>query len=142
MLLGAVSGLSQIAVDLRQEKDAVQYSAEEFLNSVAPSAASAAYNFYMPAAEQAVLGLFTQRAIKAVTIINEGQVMISREREVERTLPNLGPATQQDLIQLETLLYAPTNLSSGEVIGKIYVPVDRSIVAPAFVPRALHRGAG
>ncbi len=138
LVLGSLSGLSQIAVDLRQEKDAVEYSAEEFLISVAPSAASAVYNFYFPAAEQVVSGLFTQRAIVAVTIINEGSVMISRERETEPTLPNLGPMTQSDLVTIERPLFVPNGTSSDEKIGSVSVRVDRSIVAPAFVNRMVY----
>ncbi|MEL6378054.1 MAG: GGDEF domain-containing protein, partial [Pseudomonadota bacterium] len=138
LALGSLAGITQIAVDLQQEKDAVEYSAEEFLSSVAPSASSAAYNFYMPAAEQVAEGLFTQRAIQAVTITNEGQVMISREREVNPTLPNLGHLTQRDLITLEQPLLSPEGNGDQQQIGAIYITVDRSIVAPAFVNRMLY----
>ncbi|MEM7732324.1 MAG: EAL domain-containing protein [Pseudomonadota bacterium] len=138
LLLGAVSGVSQIAVDLGQEKDAVQYSAEEFLSSVAPSAESAVYNFYLPAAEQVASGLFTQRAIKSVTIVNEGEMMVAQSRETEPTLPNLGRMTDADIILLERVLYAPENVGGNQIIGTIAVEVDRSIVAPAFVNRMLY----
>ena len=135
LVLGAVSGGIQIWVDLRQEKDAVQYSAEEFLTSVAPSAASAAYNFYGPAAEQVAEGLFTQRAITSVKILNEGQVMISRERDIVPTLPRIGQVTEADPVVLEQPLMTPPETGRSEVIGAIIVTVDRSVVAPAFVNR-------
>lgn len=138
LLLGAVSGVSQIAVDLGQEKDAVQYSAEEFLSSVAPSAESAVYNFYLPAAEQVASGLFTQRAITSVTIVNEGEVMVAQSRQTTPTLPNLGRMTNADVILLERVLHAPVDAGSDQIIGKISVEVDRSIVAPAFVNRMLY----
>ena len=88
--LGFCAALVQVWADLRQEKDVVVSSAVEFLSSIAPSAEAAAYNFDDEAAEQVVEGLFTQGAISSVTIVNEGEVMISRSRDVVSTLPRLG----------------------------------------------------
>lgn len=133
--LGMVSGLLQIWTDLQQEKDAVQYSAEEFLASVAPSAASAAYNFYGQAAEQVVEGLFTQRAITGVTIINEGDVMIERSRVVDPTLPSIGNLSLADEVVLSQPLFTPAETGRNEVIGSISITVDRSVVPPAIVNR-------
>lgn len=133
--LGLLSGALQIWTDLRQEKDAVQYSAEEFLASVAPSAASAAYNFYLPGAKRAVDGLFTQRAIAGVTIVNEGEIMVSKTREVTPTLPMFGAITASDEVVLSLPLYEPTDGGMDRVIGSISITVDRSIVAPAIVNR-------
>ncbi len=135
LFLGTISGAMQIWADLRQEKNAVQYSAEEFLASVAPSAASAAYNFYLPAAEQVVDGLLTQRAIVSVKIINEGTTMIARERQVSPTLPQMGEVSAPDLVILEQPLFAPTTDTQDVQIGAINIVVDRSIVPPAFVNR-------
>ncbi|MEM8812188.1 MAG: EAL domain-containing protein [Pseudomonadota bacterium] len=133
--LGLVSGALQVWTDLRQEKDAVQYSAQEFLQSVAPSAASAAYNFYDEAAERVVEGLFTQRAIAAVTIINEGDEMVSRSRAVERTLPAFGAITSADEVILTEDLISPADAAGETIIGSISITVDRSIVPPAIVNR-------
>lgn len=133
--LGIVSGIMQIWTDLRQEKDAVQYSAQEFLESAAPSAASAAYNYYDEAAERTVQGLLTQRAITSVTIINEGAVMVSKSREVNRTLPKLGYVTAADVVTLTEELKSPANPTGETIIGSISITVDRSIVPPAIVNR-------
>ncbi len=135
LALGVLAGVSQMLADLKQEKRAVEYSAEQFLSSVAPSAASAAYNYYLPAAEQVAAGLFTQRAISAVTIMNEGTEMISRTREVAPTLPAIGQLTQPDLVTLSVPLLSPAESDRSDVIGEISITVDRSVVAPSFVNR-------
>ncbi|WP_299671217.1 bifunctional diguanylate cyclase/phosphodiesterase [uncultured Roseobacter sp.] len=135
LVLGMIFGAMQVITDLRQEKDAVQYSAEEFLASVAPSAASAAYNFYRPAAEQVASGLFTQRAIASVTILNEGTVMIDMTRQLDPTLPNLGALSYADPVVIERPLYTPPETGRNEIIGSISITVDRAVVAPAFVNR-------
>lgn len=135
--LGIVSGVLQVWTDLRQEKDAVQLSAHEFLQSVAPSAASAAYNFYDDAAGRVADGLFTQRAITGVTIVNEGMEMVARAREVERTLPELGYVTQSDMVTITEPLLSPADPSGETVIGSITILVDRAIVPPAIVNRML-----
>jgi len=138
LVLGAISGGLQILADLRQEKNGVQYAAEEFLTSIVPSAASAAYNYYRPAAEQVAEGLFTQRAIVSVTIINEGEVMVSRSRTVEPTLPGIAGLSMADQVVLERKLTSPEGTGRREVIGSISITVDRSAVAPAFVNRMLY----
>ncbi|MEM7696216.1 MAG: EAL domain-containing protein [Pseudomonadota bacterium] len=133
--LGVVAAVVQLWIDLRQEKDAVEVSASEFLASVAPSAASAAYNFYDPAAEQVVEGLFTQRAIKGVTIVNEGRVMIERVRDLTPTLPSIGSITHADEVTLSQTLVVPPEVGINAEIGSISIIVDRSVVAPAIVNR-------
>jgi diguanylate cyclase (GGDEF)-like protein len=135
LALGTVASLVQLSIDLRQEKEAVESSASEFLASVAPSAASAAYNFYDQAAEQVVEGLFTQRAISGVTIMNEGEIMISRTRDVARTLPEVGWLTETDTVVLEQVLTVPPEVGGSDTIGSISITVDRSIVPPAIVNR-------
>jgi len=135
LILGSVMGLMQVVSDLKQEKNAVQYAAEEFLVSVTPSAASAAYNYYLPAAEQVVAGLFTQRAVSAVEIINEGEVMISEQREVKQTLPDFAAVSLSDPVVLRNVLLAPGDTSTTDIIGSISITVDRAVVAPAFVDR-------
>ncbi|MEN0000302.1 MAG: bifunctional diguanylate cyclase/phosphodiesterase [Pseudomonadota bacterium] len=136
--LGIVSGILQVWTDLRQEKDAVQHSANEFLKSVAPSAASAAYNFHDDAAERVADGLFTQRAITDVTIINEGAQMVARSRNVMRTLPTLGAATRADPVSITEPLLSPADATGNTVIGSISITVDRSVVPPAIVNRMLN----
>lgn len=135
LVLGSLASLAQLGIDLRQEKEAVESSAREFLASVSPSAASAAYNFYDQAAVQVVDGLFTQRAITGVTIINEDQVMIDRQREPERTLPEVGWITQTDRVTLKQDLLVPPEFGAGDVIGSISITVDRSVVPPEIVNR-------
>lgn len=133
--LGTGAALVQVWIDLEQEKGAVELSAEEFLASVTPSAASAAYNFFEPGAEQVVEGLFTQRAVVSVSIENNGQTMVERSREVRPTLPDIGPITGADEVVLRQLLYTPPAVGGDEVIGMITVTVDRSVVPPAVVNR-------
>ncbi|MEM8775300.1 MAG: EAL domain-containing protein [Pseudomonadota bacterium] len=126
----------QLTIDLAQQKAAVEISAAEFLNSIVPSAASAVYNFHDEAAQQAVEGLFTQRAVTQVTIINDGAVMIESSRAVQRTLPRIGRLTEPSLVVLTEPLFAP-NKEQPEQIGEISVTVDRTVVPPALVKRMM-----
>lgn len=133
--LGTVAALVQMWIDIEQEKDAVEIAADEFLVSIAPSAATAAYNFDDLGAQQVVAGLFTQRAISSVTIWNEGTVMIARTRAVPRTLPPLAGVTGADLISLRHDLLSPPGTVPRQPIGTIEIVVDRSAVPPAIVNR-------
>ncbi|MEO0567234.1 MAG: EAL domain-containing protein [Pseudomonadota bacterium] len=135
LVLGTVASVIQLTIDLAQQKDAVEISASEFLASIVPSAATAVYNFNDDAALQAVEGLFTQRAVTRVLIINEGEVMVDQSRGVERTLPRIGSLTEPSLVELKEPLFSPGD--SAEIIGEITVTVDRTIVPPALVERMM-----
>lgn len=113
----------------------MQYPAEEFPARVAPSAVSAAHYFHRPAAEQVASDLFTQRAVAAVTIMNEGEVMVDFYRDLNPTQPNLGTVSYADPIVLKQTLCTPEETGRPEVIGSISITVDRAVVAPAVVNR-------
>ncbi len=134
LALGVAAALVQLTIDLQQEKDAVEASADAFLDSTVPSAESAVYNFHDAAAEQVIEGLFTQRAISEVRIQNGPEVMAARTRALEHTLPAFAPMTRSDEVVLERDLFNP-EADATEVIGKISVVVDRSIVPPSIVHR-------
>lgn len=134
LALGMLAALTQLAIDLQQEKHAVEASAEAFLESTVPSAETAVYNFYDAAAKQVATGLFTQRAIRKVQIFNGDELMIERERVLEATLPSFAPMSSADEAELVRELFNPET-DTPEVIGRIVVVVDRSIVPPAIVNR-------
>ncbi|WP_299849812.1 bifunctional diguanylate cyclase/phosphodiesterase [uncultured Roseovarius sp.] len=134
LVLGLFAALIQLSLDLQQQKNAVEDSAEAFLDSITPSAASAVYNFYNEAADQAVAGLFTQRAIRYVQILNGSEVMVERGRVLTPTLPTVALIAKSDEVLLTRELRNP-ELDSGEVIGELTIIVDRSIVPPAIVRR-------
>lgn len=133
--LGVFAGVFQMLVDLKQEKDAVEINAMELVETLAPTAAKAVYNFDDRGAQQVAVGLFTQRAIGRVVLWETDNVFVDLEREVEPTLPSLGPFTSSDNVVLVTDLYAPDEGEGGTVIGRLQVTIDRSIVAPAIVDR-------
>lgn len=135
LTLGTLAALVQLGTDLHQEKIAVERQAEELLDGVAPSAASAVYNYYIEAAEQVVEGMFTQRAVRRVLIVGDGAPVVVREREVTPTLPALGALTRPDEIVLRRELVAPPQSGYDGVIGRIEVTVDRSVVPPTVVDR-------
>ena len=135
LALGLVAAAATMWVDLTREKSAVEVAAQEFLASVGPSAAAAAYNYDVEAAEKVVLGLFAQRAIVAVQIVNEGEDMVLRSREVVPTLPSIGMIGGQDSVVLSYPFVSPRDES--QTFGAILVTVDRSLVAPEIVDRLL-----
>lgn len=136
LLLGLVAAILQLILDLKQQKSAVEIAAEEFLVGVVPSAASAAYNYQYDAAKEVARGLFSQRAIKQVIIVNDGEVMVDASREIEPTLPRLMQLTDEDKVTLSRDLIRP-NSQSGTKIGTIQIVVDRSIVSPSIVDRMM-----
>lgn len=137
LALGIAAAAVNMWIDLQREKDAVAFAANEFLSSSAPSAAAAAYNYDQEAAEQVVKGLFSQRAITDIAIINEGNVMVQRQRHTSPTLPQIGTIGEADEVVLTRLFYSPRSGQSEEVIGEISITVDKSLVAPAIVDRLL-----
>ena len=134
LVLGMIAALTQLAIDLQQEKHAVEASPMRFWDSIVPSAESAIYSYHDAAAEQAIEGLFTQRAIRQVRIFNGHQLMAERERELKSTLPSFAPMSSKDEVELVRELRNPES-DEKEVIGQIAVVVDRSIVPPAIVNR-------
>ncbi|MEM9707245.1 MAG: bifunctional diguanylate cyclase/phosphodiesterase [Pseudomonadota bacterium] len=124
-------------IDLKREKDAVEFAANEFLSSSAPSAATAAYNYDQEAAEQVAVGLFSQRAITGVTIVNDGDVMVQRSRIASPTLPQIGAIGEADEVVLSRSFRSPRADQSNEIIGKISITVDKSLVAPEIVDRLM-----
>ncbi|MEY1557604.1 putative bifunctional diguanylate cyclase/phosphodiesterase [Yoonia sp. R2331] len=136
-ILGTAAAVLQLLMDFSQQKRAVELVAEDYLVSLAPSAASAAYNYHDEAAEQVVDGLFTLNAVRRVEIINDGAIMVSEERIVEPTLPGLGWVTAPDPITLSRVLVLPEETGSDTPFGKISIEVDRAIVSPAIVSRML-----
>ena len=134
LVLGILAALVQLTIDLQQEKDGVQESASAFLDSIVPSAESAVYNFHDAAAEEVIEGLFTQRAISEVRVMNGPEVMAEKVRELENTLPEFAPMSRADTVILERELFNPQD-DGTELIGRIFVVVDRSIVPPSIVHR-------
>ena len=132
LFLGLSAAVVTTWVDLNREKAAVEALATNFLTSAVPSAAAAAFNFDQEAAEQVARGLFLQRAVVGVTILNEGQVMVDSAREVPPTLPLIGVAEEVVLTQA---LYPPGADDQGESIGEMSITVDRSLVAPEIADR-------
>lgn len=137
LALGLAAAAVTIWIDLLREKDAVEFAASEFLTSSTPSAAAAAYNYDQEAAEQVVEGLFSQRAIIDVTIVNEGDVMVRRQRAPSPTLPQIGGIGDADKVVLSRQFYSPREDQSDDVIGEISITVDKSLVAPEIVDRLM-----
>ncbi|MEM9432401.1 MAG: EAL domain-containing protein [Pseudomonadota bacterium] len=135
LILGLVAAAVTMWVDLAREKSAVEVAAQEFVASVGPSAAAAAYNYDFEAADKVVTGLFTQRAIVAVQVINEDEDMVARSREVEPTLPNISVIGRQDIVVISYPFVSPRD--KNQTFGAILVSVDRSLVAPEIVDRLL-----
>ncbi|MEM8837577.1 MAG: bifunctional diguanylate cyclase/phosphodiesterase [Pseudomonadota bacterium] len=137
LLLGLVGAAVSMWIDLQREKDAVEVAAREFMSSSAPTAAAAVYNFDQEAAEQVAEGLFSQRAIIEIAIINEGDVMVHRTRAASPTLPQIGTIGEADEIVLTMVLTSPVGNQKGEDIGHIAITVDKSLVAPEIVDRLI-----
>ncbi len=136
LVIGVLVALVQMSLDLNQQKNAVEAAAEAFLDNITPTVATAAYNYQDAAAEDAIDGLFTQRAIRQVRIINDGQVLAERDRELSPTLPSVGMIADAEEVTLRRALLNPES-REREVIGEISVVVDRSVVSPAVVRRLL-----
>lgn len=134
-ILGTIAAGMQLLIDLNQQKRAVALVAEEFLSSLTPSAASAAYNYHLDAAEQVAGGLFTLDAVGSVKIINDGAVMVERSRDVTPTLPRFGPLTQSDVVYLSRPLTLEGATDGDAPFGEITIGVDRAIVPPAIINR-------
>ena len=135
LALGLAAATATMWIDLMREKTAVEVAAQKFLSSVAPSAAAAAYNYDDQAAKNVVTGLFTQRAIISVQIVNEGDDMIKQTREVPPTLPGILTIGSRDVVTLSYPFVSPRD--EEHVFGEILVTVDRSLVAPEIVDRLL-----
>ncbi len=132
LALGMLAALTQLAMDLQQEKHAVEASAEAFLDSTVPSAETAVYNFYDAAAKQAVTGLFTQRAIRKVQIFNGDELMIERERVLEATLPSFAPMSSADEAELVRELFDPET-DTPEVLMRYARSHDANLDRWAFL---------
>lgn len=130
LVLGMSAGALQLVIELRHEKEAVAHNVEQFLDSVVNSASTAVYNYYDDAAEQVAEGLFTQPAILSVVIeaSDSDEPMVTRSRQVQRTLPNFGVLTKADEVTVNRLLREPVRLGNNDIIGSITVKVDRSVV--------------
>jgi len=126
----------QMSMDLQQQKSAVETAAGSFLDNIAPSASLAAYNYQDDAARDVIEGLFTQRAIRQVRIVNDTAIMADRTRVLTPTLPSLGPLSESQEVTLRRDLINPDS-STQEVIGEISIVVDRSVVSPDVVHRLL-----
>ncbi|MEM9697408.1 MAG: bifunctional diguanylate cyclase/phosphodiesterase [Pseudomonadota bacterium] len=133
--LGLAAAIATIWVDLKREKDAVENLAYDFMQSAAPSAAAAAYNFDDEAAKQVANGLFLKRAIIAISIINDGEVMVAQQRQVDPTLPQFLGIGARDEIELSQQLFEPGEASDSPPIGELSIKVDKSLVAPEIVAR-------
>lgn len=133
--LGVLAGGFQMLVDLKQEKDAVEINASELVDSLAPTAAKALYDFDDRGARQVAEGLFTQRAIGRVVIWENDEVYMELARDLSPTLPNIGAITTSDVVALSRNLYNPAPSADAEIIGRLEVIVDRSMVPPAIVDR-------
>lgn len=136
LAIGVLAASVQVMLDLQQQKQAVEDTAGAFLDNVTPSAALAAYNYQDAAARDVITGLFTQRAIRQVRIINGNQVMAERERELTPTLPGINLFSQNQETILRRDLINP-EAAEREVIGEISIIVDRSIVPPDVAGRLL-----
>lgn len=135
--LGVVAGVFQMLVDLKQEKDGVEINATELVESLAPTASKAVYNFDERGARQVAVGLFTQRAIGRVVIWEGDSIYVEFDRELAPTLPRLGAITGGDHVVITRNLYDPADNDRAAAIGRLQVTVDRSIVPPAIVDRML-----
>ena len=136
LAVGVLAASIQVVLDLQQQKQAVEDTAGAFLDNVTPSAALAAYNYQDDAARDVITGLFTQRAIRQVRIINGNQLMAERERVLTPTLPgiNLISSDQETTLRRELLNPEATD---QEIIGEISIIVDRSVVPPDVAGRLL-----
>ncbi|MEM6824386.1 MAG: bifunctional diguanylate cyclase/phosphodiesterase [Pseudomonadota bacterium] len=135
LALGVVASAVTMWVDLQREKNAVEDLAVNFMSSAAPSAAAAAYNYDQAAAEQVAKGLFLERSITGITILNEGDVMVDEVRNVPPTLPQIGLLGSVDEVVLSQALYEPGANQQGTPIGELAITIDRSLVAPEIVDR-------
>lgn len=137
LLLGLVAAAATTWVDLIREKNAVEKLARDFMSSASPSAAAAAYNYDQAAAEQVAEGLFLERAITGIRIVNEGEVMVDEQREVAPTLPQVGIIGSADVVMLTKTLYEPNEDANTAPIGELSITVDKSLVPPEIVDRLL-----
>lgn len=135
LILGLLASAITMWGDLQREKDAVENLARDFLASAGPSAAAAAYNYDQVAAEQVAEGLFLERAITRIVILNEGDVMVDEQRRVEPTLPQIGIIGSVDEVTLTRTLFEPSTKSDPQAIGELTIVVDKSLVAPEIVDR-------
>lgn len=137
LILGMIAGLIQLAIDIGQEKEAVELNAVEFIESVLPAAEEAIYDLDDKLAGRVADGLFSQRAINRVRLFDIDQPMVDRQRRLERTLPAINGLTDKDEVIIRQDLFVPGGEGSNELIGRLEVTLDRSIVAPAIVNRLL-----
>lgn len=135
LILGVFAGLIQLGIDVGQEKNAVEFNAVEFIESALPAAEEAVYNYDHALAQRVADGLFTQRAISRVYLLDIDQPMVDEQRDLERTLPSIIGFTAADELVISRDLFDPQDESAW--IGSIAVTVDRSIVPPAIVNRLL-----
>lgn len=138
--LSIIAGAIQLVFDLVQEMDQVETAATKFIESVAPVAEKAVWNFDRDGAIQVANGLFSQRAILTVTIHAENEIFYQQSREIEPTLPYLSNLIFEKTSLLSRDLMTPSTASLADVntsIGRLEIVVDRTMVSPNVVDRLL-----
>ena len=135
VILGLVFSFTQIALDLRKEKDSVATTVRQVLNTVKDTAAEAAFNLDKELGQKAINGLFAYRPILRATIHDDLGTMIAHgERPKTMTnLPTLSKVIFGDISTFTSPLVLEGNPDT--TLGEMTVRVDTDLVAANFLDR-------
>lgn len=135
LILGMIAALFQLGLDIGQEKEEVETNAIDFIKIVLPTAEEAIYHYDADLAQRVADGLFSQRAIRQVRLLDIDRPMVDVRRDLERTLPEIIGLTDADELIIREDLFVRGG--GDKPIGSLEVTIDRSVVAPAIVNRML-----
>ena len=134
LLLGLLSSLFQLAVDIRAELDQRQTTVDQVLDMLNEPAVQAAYALDEQLAARVVSGLLLYRPIwKAEIYDNYGRRMAAQERMRSPAVPEwlMGVLPDGDKLLVRPLL-APRD---RELVGEMRVSVDGALLAHSIINR-------
>ena len=135
-VLGLIFSLVQIAADLDSEREAVDRTVNQVLNTLQAPAVQAAYHVDRNLANNVVYSLFEYRPIYSATLVDDfGDSLAHLQRPVTRGwLSTLADAM---LAEHESYTLPLVNERTGKSLGELRVRVDGALIIDNFLRRSI-----